>query len=178
MQERDQQNWLKFCIRTTLAELNKRILLPQLHSEACVCELTSLFSPKTCLLSECPRITHLTPISDIMAGLISPANKRNSKSCEPEFIHTTFTYMGTIWCPDKALDSHSEGSELILHADCIRFFCSHIGTFTSTTDITWGCEENQTSLSLEFRDHIELYISSLLIMSHYYPNTVVKKPAL
>lgn len=31
-------------------------------------------SPKTFLLSECPRMTHWAPLSKIMAGLISPVN--------------------------------------------------------------------------------------------------------
>jgi len=70
-----QHNWLKVCISMTVVILNMWILLPELHSEASVHELTSSFSPKICLLSECPRITHFTPISDSMAGLISPANK-------------------------------------------------------------------------------------------------------
>jgi hypothetical protein len=65
------------------------------YSDTCVYELTSSFSPKICLLSECPRITHFTPIPDIMAGLISPENKSSSISCKPEFIHTNCKCKGT-----------------------------------------------------------------------------------
>jgi hypothetical protein len=87
-----QYNWLKFCINMTMVMLNMWILLQELHSEACVCELTSSFSPKICLLSECPRITHFTPISDIMAGLISPANKRTVNPANQN-LSTSFSHM-------------------------------------------------------------------------------------
>lgn len=38
----------------------------------------SSFSPKIVLLSECPRITQLDPMSLIIAGEISPKNNKNN----------------------------------------------------------------------------------------------------